>query len=90
MTKITEDRLKELETGGRDAMPMRAELQQLCEAYRNQLHGIHITSNADGTWLHFSSPTGKRAAISLDCLAAERGPIVGQTINEWLSARPAS
>ena len=83
MTSITENRLKELETDGRNAMPLRAELQALVAAYRSHQPGLRVTKRLDGVWLHFEPADGPRASVSLECVAAERPPIVRDAINGW-------
>lgn len=84
---ITEGRLMDLEEDGRHAMPMRAELRELAAAYRSRIPGLKITKGDDGVWLHFEAPGGKRAALSINCLAAQRGEIVGSAMIEWADAQ---
>lgn len=85
---ISEERLVELETLHRyDSHPMRAELAELVAAYR-KAPGLSVSKGDDGAWLHFTAPTGRRAAISVSCLAAERGDIVSSALIEWADSIP--
>lgn len=84
---ITEERLQELERDPRDALPFKAELRELAAAYRTHTAGLQATRAGDGTaWLHFEAPSGKKASLSLEVLAAQHGPVVSQAIHEWADA----
>ncbi len=49
--------------------------------------GLHINSGRDGTWLHFSASTGLCASVNVNCMAAERGNIIGGALHDWCSDR---
>lgn len=85
---ITEDRLKELESlGSNEAHLFKTELRELVKAYRERPRVVKNESS--GAWLLFGSD-GKRAAISVECLAAGRGPISAAALREWSDSLPAS
>jgi hypothetical protein len=83
---ITEERLQELELAPREAMPMKAELRELAAAYRAHIAGLKVTKDSGGHWLHFEAPNGPKASISVEVLAAQRGPIVAQALRGWSDA----
>jgi len=80
---IDEDRLRELETDGRRALPMKMELEELVAAYRAKIPGIKVTKGDDGAWVHFETASGKRAAISIEVMAGNRVDLVARTLREW-------
>lgn len=83
---ITEERLQELEAEPRAGMLMRAEMKELAAAYRAHIQGLRVTKNSGGHWLHFEAPNGPKASISVEVLAAQRGPIVAQALRGWSDA----
>ena len=91
---ITPERLAEIEAFPCEAGIFRAEAKELVDAYRERVPGMRVTKNADGAWLHFEAPSGKKAALNLEALAAGRKPRlhgVGATVLEWLDAfQPAA
>ena len=89
---IAEGRLQELMLCGREAMPFKAELQELVEAYQaRQAHvvlssnGLAVRKGTDGVWLCFTAPDGKQAAISVAVLAADSS-IAAHAIRGWADA----
>jgi hypothetical protein len=80
---ITTERLTEIETAPREACIAKAEAKELANAYRERIKGMRVTKNNDGVWLHFESPSGKKAAISMEALGVYRAGIVGATLLEW-------
>ena len=84
---ITKERLAEIEAAPREASIFKAEARELVDAYRAHRPGLRVTKDRDGAvWLHIDAPSGKKAAISLDALAVERGGIVGAALLEWTDA----
>ena len=84
---ITTERLAEIEAAPREAFIFRAEAAELAAVYRASVPGVRVTKDADGAvWLHIDSPSGKKAAISLDALGVQRGGIVGAALLEWADA----
>lgn len=89
---ITPERLAEIEASPREAGIFKAEAKELVDAYLERVPGMRVTKNADGAWLHFEAPSGKKAAINLEALAARRSlHRVGATVLEWVDAfQPAA
>lgn len=88
---ITPERLAEIEASPREAGIFKAEAKELVDAYRERVPGMRVTKNADGAWLYFEAPSGKKCAISLEALGVQRAGLVGATVLEWLDAfQPAA
>ena len=83
---IDSDRLNEIELSPRDAYLLKAEAKELADAYRNAVPGLRVTKGIDGAWLHIESPSGRKAAISLEALGIRRGGLVGAILLEWVDA----
>lgn len=83
---ITTERLAEIEAAPREACLLKAEAKELADAYRERVPGLRVTKGADGAWLHFEAPSGKKAAISLEVLGVQRSGIVGATLVEWMDS----
>ena len=90
---ITEERLQELVSCGREAMPFKAELQELVEAYRAKKarvilnsNGLEVNKGTDGAWMCFRAPNGNQAAISIEVLAAKHSSIIAKTVRDWADA----
>jgi len=65
---ITKERLAEIKADPREACLFKAEAKELADAYRERVPGLRVTNDADGVWLHFEAPSGKKASISLEAL----------------------
>jgi hypothetical protein len=87
---ITTERLAEIEAAPREASIFKAEAKELADAYRERVPGLRVTKGADGAWLHIESPSGKKAAISLEALGVQRAGLVGATLLEWVDALTAT
>lgn len=103
---ITKERLAEIKADPREACLFKAEAKELADAYRERVPGLRVTNDADGVWLHFEAPSGKKASISLEALGRsmlglspadggaaagiERGGLVGATLLEWVEAQPVA
>jgi hypothetical protein len=86
---ITEERLKELETEGKMAQPYREEFRELVAAYRSTKRGLSVSKrHGEGVWLNFTSPSGLKASISVEVMAAKSDPLVGKCLTEWSDAQP--
>lgn len=87
---ITKERLAEIKADPREACLFKAEAKELADAYRERVPGLRVTNDADGVWLHFEAPSGKKASISLEALGIQRGGLVGATLLEWVEALVAT
>ena len=89
---VTNERLTEIEAAPREAYICKAEAKEIVQAYRNHSYGLRVTNNADGVWLHFESPSGKKAAINCEALGIRYAGLTGAAILEWAEsiAQPAA
>lgn len=83
---FTQERLQEISDSPREAYIAKVEAMALVDAYKSRIVGLSVTRGADGTWLHFESPDGSKASISIGCMSAERGPVTGGVILKWADA----
>ena len=49
----------------------------------NDDNGLMVNVGRDGTWLHFTSSTGKSCSINMEIKAEREGPIFGEAIKGW-------
>ena len=48
---------------------------------------LTIGCGRDGTWLHFTSSTGRSASLNIEALAERNGSIIGWALRDWCNAR---
>lgn len=46
------------------------------------VEGLQITVGRDGVWLHFKAD-GKHASLNMNCVAEDKGRIIGSAIGGW-------
>ena len=84
---ITEERLVEFETEGRNAYPMKAELKELADVYRSRVTGISVTEIEGSMWINFDANTGRKASVTVKRIVEHLGPIVTMAICDWAEAQ---
>ena len=83
---ITDERLAQIEAAPREASIFKAEAKALVDAYRALPPGLRVEKDKNGVWLHITAPSGKETVISFAAIALQRGPLVRDTVFEWVDA----
>ena len=83
---ITNERLTEIESAPREACIFKSEAEELVSAYRALPKGLRLVKDENCAWLHITAPSGKETVISVAAIALQRGPLVRDTVLEWMDA----